>query len=145
MAERIRYSLPVAVFMVIMNNQNEILMLQRSNTGRMDGMWSIPAWSLDENEELSVAAKREAMEELWIQVVDCSLLHVCHCNVHGKQWINMFFKAHVYSWDVKLCEPHKHSAIAWNAMGNLPDQTIDYVRFALENIAKWELYGSFGW
>lgn len=143
MAERVRYALPIAVFMVIMKN-DMVLMLKRSTTGWMDDMRSIPAGSLDEGEELSEAAKRECKEEVWLDTTDISLFHICHCNVHGKQWINVFYKANAWDGEPRLCEPHKHSQLGRFKHHELPEASIAYVKQAIELGSRDILNSSFG-
>ncbi len=53
-----------AVFVVIRNDNNEILLQQRANTGYLDEYWDLPSGHVEYGESLSESAVREVEEEI---------------------------------------------------------------------------------
>ena len=144
--ERVRYKLPVAVFMLL-KGDNEILLIQRAKTGWMDGYYSLPAGSLDENEEIQKGAIRECKEEVGVDISenDVKFAHVQHCKVEDKEWVNMLFVTEKWEGDPKVCEPHKHSEVKWCDIDNMPDNMIEYAALFIKDFAKGNFYSQFGW
>ena len=70
-----------AVFPIIINKQNQILLARRANTGYMDGKWDFAgSGHVDENETATQAVIREAKEEMGIlvSVNDVKFAHLSH-------------------------------------------------------------------
>lgn len=146
MSNRQRYSLPIAVFMIL-KKENQILLIQRASTWRMDGYRSLLAWSLDPGEELKLAAMREAKEEIWvdIQYEDVQLIHTQHCSMEHNQWINYFFLTEIRDGEPQVCEPHKHSGVLRCSLDQLPETMIPYVKKSLDEYFQNNLnYSEFG-
>lgn len=144
--KRERYKLPVAVFMMLVN-EDQILLLKRATTGWMDGYFSIPAGSLDAGEEILPAAIREAKEEVGVDVKeeDIKLANVQHCKMGEDTWINFFYVANVWEGEPKVCEPHKHSEVKWVKISELPKEMIPYVQKGIEDFSNQKIYDQFGW
>lgn len=143
---RQRFKLSVSVFCVL-KRKNEVLLILRSNTGYLDGMYSLPAGAIEGTERLTTAAVRETSEEVGVSINETDLhqAHLMHCKVDDNEWINVFFTAQKWSGTPKVKEPHKHGAVEWFAMNNLPDNTIPYIRLALEEIEKGSHFSEYGW
>lgn len=139
-----RYTISVAVFVILKNMQNEILLLKRATTGWMDNHFSLPAGRLENGEELHIAAAREAYEEVGVTIdpKHLHLQHTLHSNTHGNTWIGFFFETSTWEGTPEVREPHKHSEIRWTSIDTLPKNTIPYVSQAL--LSK-ESYLTFGW
>ncbi len=58
---------PVTVHLFFFR-ENQILLIRRFNTGFADGQYSVPAGHLDGNETVIDAARREAEEEVNVQI-----------------------------------------------------------------------------
>lgn len=71
---------------MILRRGNEILLIKRATTGWMDGLYSLPAGSLDENEEILNAAIRECREEIGVDIneKDVQLVTTQHVSVKAK-------------------------------------------------------------
>ena len=143
---RERYSLSIAVF-VLLRKGDEICMLKRSGTGWMDGQYSLPAGGLEKGETLSIAAVRELWEETGVLISSENLehAHTMHVWTDDRSWIGHFFSCNVWTGSPILAEPDKHSEVAWKSRNQLPEDTVPYVRKAIEAINRQQSYSEYGW
>lgn len=143
MAEKIRFKLPVAVFMILREG-DKMLLIQRAQTGWRDGYWSLPAGSLEDGEDLVTAAIRETEEEVGVSIAyeDVRLFHTQHCRVEGQNWINIYFETSHWKGTPRVCEPHKHSQVAWQTVSELPEPMVEYVQ---ETLVSQKTPLAFGW
>ena len=73
------YHIPVnakAAGVVILDSQHRILLVQEKLSGKT-GLWHIPSGSVENNESLEVAAKRETKEETGLDVSLICYLDTC--------------------------------------------------------------------
>ena len=146
MAKRERFTLSLSVFLLLIENGN-ILLIKRSNTGWMDGYYSVPAGALDGKENLIQAVIREAKEEVNIKVAkkDVKLVHTMHVVTHGEEWIGAFFIASKWKGKLRVNEPEKHSEIKWVSLDELPKNIIPYVKQACGAYKNNKMYSDYGW
>jgi 8-oxo-dGTP diphosphatase len=119
---------PVTVHMFFLR-ENKILLLRRFRTGYMDGHYSVPAGHLDGNEPVRLAAVREAQEEIGVRIdpAEIRFAGVFHRS-EGDERVDFF--VHVRSWE---------------KLNNLPEDTIPYIRKAIENFQAGVPFEEFGW
>ena len=143
---RDRYNLSIAVFVLLLKG-DELCMLRRSNTGWMDGCFSLPAGGLEKGETLSTAAARELKEETGVDAIpsELALVHTMHVWTENRSWIGHYFICREWSGVPFLAEPDKHAEVSWKNMSDLPEETIPYVRQAIEAINADECYSEYGW
>ena len=143
---RDRYNLSIAVFVLLLKG-DELCMLRRSNTGWMDGCFSLPAGGLEKGETLSTAAARELKEETGVDAIpsELALVHTMHVWTENRSWIGHYFICREWSGIPFLAEPDKHAEVSWKNMSDLPEETIPYVRQAIEAINADESYSEYGW
>ena len=136
---------PVTVHMFFLRGK-EILLLRRYQTGYMDGHYSVPAGHLDGNEPVRKAAAREAQEEIGVRIdpEEVRFAGVFHRS-EGDERVDFF--VHVRSWDGEPvnAEPEKCDEIRWVDIDYLPENTIPYVRRAIENFRAGVPFEEFGW
>jgi len=125
---------------------DRVLLLLRCNTGYRDGEYSVPAGHLDGDETVMAAAIREAHEEtgLWLEPADLVFSSVMHRN-EGEERVDFF--VHVREWEGEPIntEPQKCSELTWVKVNELPDNTIPYVRRAIDNHQQGIRFDEFGW
>lgn len=117
-----KYKLPVFVA-VIVQQEDQILLLKRENTGWMDGFWGMPGGSLDPDETIAEAASRETYEEVGIHIhpADLELVHVMHVRRGGdKDVMGFMFLAQAWKGIPENREPHNCSAVQWFPIHSLP-------------------------
>lgn len=131
-----------AVFLILVR-ENKILLLRRANTGHMDGHYSMIAGHLEPGETLAEGMKREALEEagLIIKLEDLKLSNVIHRV--GDTRVDYFFIADAWIGEPKIMEPEKCDDLSWFDLDNLPENTIYYIRQAIENYKTGSIYSDF--
>lgn len=137
---------------VVLVKDNKVLLQRRFNTGYMDGKYAVPAGHVDKGETFTQCATREAKEEIGIDLgtKDLKLAHIMH-RFSGGEWgelgyrIDLFFVIKKWQGDPKIMEPDKCDDLSWFDLDNLPENTIPYIKTALENIRSKVFYSEFGW
>jgi 8-oxo-dGTP pyrophosphatase MutT (NUDIX family) len=123
---------------------DRVLLLLRANTGYEDGNYSVPAGHLDGDEEVLVAATREAHEEIGVTIETARLVGVMH-RLASEERIDFFVEADEWSGEIRNCEPKKCADLHWYDIAALPPNTVPYVRRAIESYRAGRWFTSFGW
>lgn len=140
----VRPGTPVGVH-VLVERGEQLLMLRRAGTGFFDGLYSLPGGHVESGESLQQAALRELAEETGLQADAAALgyLGVVH-RLSDTCRIDFFFQARRWRGELQLCEPDRCDDLAWFNAHALPDNTVPYVREALEaGAGPWML--ELGW
>ncbi len=125
---------------------DQVLLIRRFNTGFADGKYSVPAGHLDGGETVIAAAAREAQEEVGIRV-EAKHLHfsqVMH-RMDGEERVDFFLRVGAWDGEPINAEPDKCDDIRWVNLDELPENTVPYIRQALENHRKGVNFDEFGW
>jgi len=139
-----RHQNKVAVFLMLVREKNktkEILLQKRTNTGYMDEMYDMAcSGHLEKGETLSQAIKREAKEELGIDIEEKDLKMVELIHAYKDDYINVFFTTDKYDGIPEIKESNKCSDLRWFNIKELPENTIIRIRNVLKNIDNNILY-----
>ena len=124
-----RFQTLQAVFVVLRNDKNQILLQQRSGTGYLDGYWDFPSGHVEFGESLRDTASRETKEEIDIDVTpeDLDLIHIEQFFVE-RNYVNYTFEAKSWKGAPRICEPEKCNAIGWFDADALPSKCVNAVR-----------------
>lgn len=140
-----RATFPTTVHLFFFRD-DQVLLIRRFNTGFRDGEYSVPAGHLDGNETVMAAAAREAEEEVGVRIEAKSLIFssVMH-RLDGEERVDFF--VHVPTWhgDPFNNEPDKCDDVRWETINSLPENTIPYVRRAIQNHLDGIKFDEFGW
>jgi len=141
-----RFKVIPTVYLVLMK-RNRVLLSRRYNTGFHDGEFSFPAGHLNPDETLIQAMIREAREEVGIELnpKNLRLVHVMHRKEPGENRVNFFFTTEKWKGKPKIMEPHKCDSIKWFDVSNLPNNTIPYIKQAINCILQKTFYSEYGW
>lgn len=140
-----RFKLISAVHILLVREGN-VLLLRRANTGYADGLYSVVAGHLKGDETIKDAARREAHEEVGVDIPpsDLEVVAVMHRKAEDER-IDWFLKAESWQGSIVNCEPEKCAQLAWFPLDGLPNEVIPYVRRAVENAIHGRWFDSFGW
>ena len=126
--------------------RDEVLLIRRFNTGFADGQYSVPAGHLDGGETVIAAAVREAQEEVGLQL---DAEHICFSHVmhrmDGEERVDFFVTVSQWEGEPINAEPDKCDDIRWVKVDNLPENTVPYIRAALNNHQNGIKFYEFGW
>ncbi len=139
-----RNSIIPATYIVFIRDDSEILLQRRFNTGYQDGNYSLPAGHVERKETPLEAARREAQEEtgVTIEQEDLPSTHIMYriAPHQDADRICFFFRALKWQGIPQNMEPTKCDNMGWFTLDNLPENTIDYIRFAISEIRKGHPY-----
>ncbi len=86
------------------------------------------------------AVKREALEELGIEIGNVVFVSCTNMRKYGKHYIDVSFVAEITSGEPIIMEPHKIESIGWFPLDNLPSPLFEPVRIALEAVRTGNRY-----
>jgi mutator protein MutT len=124
-----RFMTRLAVFVVLYNEQGEVLLQQRGPQSYLGGYWDFPSGHVERGEDMRTAAGRELAEEtdLVVSSDDLSLVHVDHYSLNF-DYVNFVFIAKSWSGKPNILEPDKCSDMAWFNPAALPEKCVNVVR-----------------
>jgi len=143
---RKRFKVIPTVYLLLIKG-NKILLSRRYNTGFHDGEYSFPAGHLEGNETLTQAMVREAKEEIGVEISpeDLKLVHVMHRKEPNEERLNFFFVAEKWKGEPRNMEPAKCDDLRWFDLDKLPENTIPYIKQAINCFLKGIFYSEYGW
>jgi len=126
-----RHMEKVAVYFILIKD-DEVLLLKRSNTGWQDGNYGLPAGHLEKDETILSGILREVKEEIGLDLKedDIRFVHVMH---RVSSHMDVFFEATFNGDEPVNNEPEKCEHIRWFKTGELPENMVPSVRFAINN------------
>lgn len=128
-----------AVFLIL-EKTNKVLLLERSNTGWNDGMYTLPSGHVEENESPIQAIVREAYEEVGIEVTEDNLdlkTVLYRKSNEEEERVDFIFVTTKWNNEPSNREQDKSSGILWCEKDNLPDNTIDFIRRVIVSEDKY--------
>lgn len=138
----------IASYLLLIKDK-EVLLLRRYNTGYRDGDYSLPAGHVEPGESFTQTMIREAKEEIGVTLneEDFEISHIMHRKNESqdRESIDTFFIAERWTGTLENKEPEKCDDLSWFPVDNLPENTIPYVRQAIENSLNNIPYSEFGW
>jgi 8-oxo-dGTP diphosphatase len=127
---------------IILERDGKIPMLRRFNTGYQDGNYGLPAGHLEAGEMPTAGTVREVVEEIGVDLKseELSIVHIMyrHCSDHER--VDFFFTAKNWSGEVTNVEPHRCDDVSWFPLDNLPENTVPYIKTALDNYRAGTFY-----
>jgi ADP-ribose pyrophosphatase YjhB (NUDIX family) len=120
----------------------KILLSRRLNTWYEDWNYGLPSGHMDGNETPRQAMTRESSEEIWINlnIEDLKMVTMMYRKKYEDERFDFFFVANKRNWEIINNEPNKCDDLNWFDINNLPDNTIPYIKKAINNRKNWILY-----
>ncbi len=142
------FKLVCAVYLIL-KKEGKILLLRRYNTGFEDGNYGLISGHINGGELITHAMIREAKEEAGIDILpeDLRIVHVVHRKCSGQAFERICFFLSASEWNGKISnmEPGKCDDIRWFPINNLPPNTIDYIRRAIDYSDNNIFFSEDGW
>ncbi len=141
MTQRFTYIGSAYLFLV---KDGKILLQRRFQTGFEDGNYGVPAGHMDGGETPREACVRECSEEIGINIKseDLTVVHTMYRHTNDER-IDFFMTASHYKGEVRNMEPHKCDELQWFPLDALPENTIEYVRQAIEAYQSGSAYSEY--
>ncbi len=140
-----RATFPVTVHLFLFR-EDQILLSRRYNTGYRDGEYSVPAGHLDGGETVIAAAQREAHEETGVQIDQADIFFAGVMHRHeGDERVDFFVHVRAWRGEPFNAEPDKCDDLRWTDLESLPENTVPYVRKAIQNFLDGISFDEFGW
>lgn len=133
---------------VILIQDEKVLLARRYNTGFEDGNYSLPAGHTEPEETFTQTLIRETSEEIGITLTkeQIRVSHVMHRNSqHGRVYVDIYYVSTDWDGTPKNMEQTKCDDLSWFPIDNLPENTIPYVRQAIEHSVNKVFYSEYGW
>lgn len=136
---------PLSIHLFFRKGVN-ILLLRRYNTGYEDGNYSVVAGHVEANESVIEAGVREAMEEVGVKVnsSDIKIVGIMHRKSNDER-VDFFAYVDCWEGEIKNLEPKKCDELLWCKRAELPQNTIGYIKKALDYSDNSIWYDEFGW
>lgn len=129
---------------LILRRSDQVLLQLRKNTGYCDGLWSLVAGHVEDGEAASEGMRREAREEIGIEVRDLKCVHVMH-RATNRLNMDVFFECLSWEGQIEIREPHKCEALQYFPIDRLPENIVDYNGLALKWVLEGKCYSEVGW
>lgn len=133
---------------LVLLKKNQVLLQRRFQTGWMDGFYSLPAGHTEPGEPFTTTLHREVKEEIGITLAPTTtkISHILHRSVSADyQIVDVFFTCTNWEGEPSICEPEKCDDLTWFPLEQLPENTIPYIKTALQNIQSGIVYSEDGW
>ena len=136
----------LAVYLVVIE-RDAVLLLLRQNTGYSDGMYSLPAGHIDPGESVKTAMKREAKEEIGIEIDPDDLTIACsmYRNADDDERMDFFLTVDRWKGEIKNMEPHKCVELKYFSINDLPNNLIPHVKMGIESSLNGISFVEYGW
>lgn len=117
------------------NNEKEILLQLRKNTGYMDNMYDFAcSGHVERGESFTQALVREAKEEIGINLKEDDLIFLAVNHHYQADHVQLFFSTSSYEGNPKVCEPDRCGGLFWSRINELPENIIPYVANVIQDI-----------
>ena len=127
-----RFKICCAVHLMIIKD-GKILLQRRNNPNKHAYLkLGMPAGHLDPNENVIDAIKREAKEELNIELKDFELVQIMNLNGDTDVYDAYFFVCRDYNGEIINNEEDEAKSIEWVSINEPIEDLIDYQKYALD-------------
>lgn len=123
----------------IIINDGKILLAKRKGSHN-SGKWGSFGGHVKFGETPIEAAKREAKEELGIEIDNFTFATCMNLIIEDRHFLDISFIAELISGEPKIQEPHRIEEIRWFPLDDLPIPLFEPVRVVLESLKTGKNY-----
>jgi len=131
-------SIKVGAGVVIVKDGKTLLAKRKGSHN--SGMWGSMGGHVDFGESPIDAVKREAMEELGIEIGNIEFAMCMNMIKDGKHYLDVSFTAKIVAGKPQICEPDKIEEIGWFSLDQLPSPLFPPVQAVLDAIKSDKKY-----
>ena len=124
---------------VIFVREGRVFLAQREGS-HGDGTWASAGGHLESGETLEECARREAKEELGVEVGGLRYLCLSNIIAYGKHYVDIEFVGDIGSQEPHLVEPEGFSESGWFPIDHLPQPLFHAVWYALDSLKTGTKY-----
>jgi ADP-ribose pyrophosphatase YjhB (NUDIX family) len=141
-----RYKIVVVPHLILIRD-NKILLCRRCNTSYGNGSYGVVAGHLEKDESITQAMIRETKEEsgLDLSPLNIEVVHTMHRKSKDREDIDIFYVCTQWEGEPENTEPEKCDDMRWFDLEDIPENTLDYIKFALECYKRQITYSEYGW
>jgi 8-oxo-dGTP diphosphatase len=142
-----RIAVRCAVYLMLVRD-GTVLLSRRHQTAWEDGKYSMIAGHVENDESVLDAIIREAREEAGINLAktDLRMVHVMHRRLPAApDFLDLFFTAERWRGEPQNMEQDKCDDLRWFRLDALPDNTLPYIRQAIEHHFHGSGCSEWGW
>ena len=130
--------LMVGAAILIVNAQNHLLLMKRSDSG----CWGPPGGAIEPGEHVEEAAKRETLEETGLEIGEMSLfgvfsgpeLYYKYPNGDEVYNVTIIYLSHDWQGEVEI--NHEHTEFRWFAVTEIPENISPPIKPAIEQFKR---------
>lgn len=143
--DKLRYTTRSAVYLILLKN-DKVLLSKRQNTAWMDGFYSLVSGHVEADETISEAMIREAKEEISILLEKSDLIPATVIHRKSDQvYYDFFFICSKWQGNIINAEPNLCSELTWFELNSLPENTLTYIKVAIEQYQERIAFSEYGW
>ena len=128
--------------------RDRVLLVLRGSGIYRGGEWGLPSGEVMPSETYVGVARRKLRSEVGLEAdVPLRFVHLLErVTPTGDHWVGAFFAVVLDAFDgfePVNAEPHKHDAVSWFGVGELPGNLGDYLRHAIDAVRRAETFSEF--
>lgn len=147
------FTTPSAVIVLLIREnagKKQVLCQRRANTGFGDGKYDFSfSGKVEKGESMTVAAVREAKEELGINIKADDLKFICLVHKRDEEcdvtFVNAYFVCSFFEGSPKIVETDKCSQLGWFDLDALPEDILDDRKKVLDCYKNGIDFLEYGW
>ena len=120
--------------------KNGKTLLAKRKGSHANGCYGSFGGHVEFGESLIEAVKREAREELGIEIDNIKFASCSNMIKYDKHYLDVSFVAELAGGEPRICEPDKIESIGWYSLDNLPEPLFEPVRIVLEAIKTGQIF-----
>lgn len=139
----------VAALALVTNAEGKLAFVLRKNIKWMSGYYSLPSGKVEQGEQTTAAAIREASEEIGITIDPNHLKPAIVVHRYDssdlQSWIDVYFTVDHYEGQPYNAEPDMHEELVWCDMDDLPENVVPMTKAAIKAWKEGAIFYEYGW
>lgn len=138
---------PSFALLFLINTNNEILLLKRTNTPFCNQFYCLPGSEIGLNETASTAIINEAQKTIGIDInlSNLKFMHVMHRKCNEPEFFACIFKSESWTGIPMIKTPENYDDLKWFSLDKLPINIVPAHLHAIEQIQQNRTYSEHGW